>query len=205
MPRVIPQPRQDSGPRQHRPGHGTQVRERRAHYAREQYACRHAGVRRGGRDIHPAHRQPSAYAPYDTRHEPGNPRAALRCLTRPPFHQHNSEASGKREEHQLVSHDEAPPKEGGLTDRARRRGCDPLRAGTIKPAASTGRPTVGCIKAPPTWASFSTHLGKISHHRRALSQGGASQLCSITRVRLRSVILAPGQRFTAVRYVSSAT
>jgi hypothetical protein len=71
-----------------------------------------------------------------------------RCLTRPPFHQHNSEASGKREEHQLVSHDEAPPKEGGLTDRARRRGCDPLRAGTSKPAASTGRPTVGCIKAP---------------------------------------------------------
>ena len=35
--------------------------------------------------------------------------------------------------------------------------------------------------------------------------GYSRQLCSITRARLRSVILSLGQRFTAARYVCSAT
>ena len=35
--------------------------------------------------------------------------------TRPPFHQHNSEGCKERQEqHQLVGHDEAPPRRAGL-------------------------------------------------------------------------------------------
>ena len=73
--------------------------------------------------------------------------------TRPPFHQHNSEGCEERQEqHQLVGHDEAPPRRAGLPAGRVFTGASlptPRRT-TSKPAASTGRQAVGFCVGHPT-------------------------------------------------------